>query len=93
MRMCPWIVHPELFGDEEGAYTGAAGKRHGAFVSAEGGTLFLDEQTEVAAIAQALAACGGSQRATARRLGIARSTLASKIKPYGLEAREDVEEA
>lgn len=37
------LVAGELFGHEQGAFTGAAKKRDGLFVAANGGTLFLDE--------------------------------------------------
>ncbi len=37
------LLDVELFGAVEGAYSGQAGPREGAFRAAEGGTLFLDE--------------------------------------------------
>jgi DNA-binding NtrC family response regulator len=37
------LVESELFGVEEGAYTGARKSRRGRFEAADGGTLFLDE--------------------------------------------------
>lgn len=37
------LIESELFGSEEGAYTGASKKRRGKFEFANGGTLFLDE--------------------------------------------------
>jgi len=41
--LAPTLIESELFGYEEGAFTGARGRRTGRFESAEGGTLFLDE--------------------------------------------------
>lgn len=37
------LLDDEMFGHEEGAYTGAKGSRKGRFEYANGGTLFLDE--------------------------------------------------
>jgi psp operon transcriptional activator len=37
------LIEAELFGHEEGSFTGAAKTRHGRFEEADGGTLFLDE--------------------------------------------------
>jgi len=39
----PSLIETELFGHEQGAYTGASGRRKGRFEEAHGGTLFLDE--------------------------------------------------
>ncbi|WER49411.1 sigma-54 dependent transcriptional regulator [Cupriavidus sp. WKF15] len=45
--MAPDIIESELFGHAKGAFTGAAGARHGLFLYADGGTLFLDEIAEL----------------------------------------------
>ncbi|MFW6163612.1 MAG: nif-specific transcriptional activator NifA [Planctomycetota bacterium] len=37
------VIESELFGHEEGAFTGATSQRRGRFELAQGGTLFLDE--------------------------------------------------
>jgi two-component system response regulator HydG len=41
------ILESELFGYEEGAFTGANGRKIGRFEAADGGTLFLDEIGEL----------------------------------------------
>jgi two-component system response regulator HydG len=41
------LLESELFGYEQGAFTGAKGRKEGRFDLARGGTLFLDEVTEM----------------------------------------------
>ena len=46
------LIESELFGHEQGAFTGAAAKRIGRFEQADGGTLFIDELAEIPAEVQ-----------------------------------------
>ena len=48
----PELIDSELFGHEQGAFTGASTRRKGWFEQATGGTLFLDEIGELALPAQ-----------------------------------------
>ncbi|HLX12918.1 MAG TPA: sigma 54-interacting transcriptional regulator, partial [Bacteroidota bacterium] len=41
------VIENELFGHEKGAFTGATGKKFGAFELASGGTIFFDEIAEM----------------------------------------------
>ena len=48
----PELIDSELFGHEQGAFTGAVTRRKGWFEQADGGTLFLDEVGELSLPAQ-----------------------------------------
>src|SRR3954453_7145065 len=48
----PELIDSELFGHEQGAFTGAVTRRKGWFEQADGGTLFLDEVGELSLAAQ-----------------------------------------
>ena len=50
--IAPELIDSELFGHEQGAFTGAITRRKGWFEQASGGTLFLDEVGELALPAQ-----------------------------------------
>ncbi len=52
--LTPSLVASELFGHEQGAFTGAQKQRRGAFELADGGTLFLDEIGELPAEIQTM---------------------------------------
>src|SRR5512146_2675086 len=50
--IAPDLIDSELFGHEQGAFTGAITRRKGWFEQADGGTLFLDEVGELSLPAQ-----------------------------------------
>ena len=50
--IAPELIDSELFGHEQGAFTGAVTRRKGWFEQADGGTLFLDEVGELPLAAQ-----------------------------------------
>ncbi|MCP4639116.1 MAG: phage shock protein operon transcriptional activator [bacterium] len=50
--LAPSLIESELFGHEEGAFTGAARRRTGRFEAAHDGTLFLDEIGTIPVVAQ-----------------------------------------
>jgi transcriptional regulator with GAF, ATPase, and Fis domain len=50
--LSPELIDSELFGHEQGAFTGATARRRGWFEQANGGTLFLDEVGELTLPAQ-----------------------------------------
>jgi psp operon transcriptional activator len=45
--LSPTLIESELFGHEEGSFTGATRRRKGRFETASGGTLFLDEVANI----------------------------------------------
>jgi DNA-binding NtrC family response regulator len=47
------LLQSELFGHEQGAFTGATRRKHGLFETADGGTVFLDEIADVSPAVQA----------------------------------------
>ena len=47
------LIESEMFGHERGAFTGAAGMRHGLLTTADRGTIFLDEIGEMPGALQA----------------------------------------
>lgn len=62
------LVASELFGHEQGAFTGACGRRIGLFEQANGGTLFLDEIGELQPDLQVMLLRAVEERSI-RRLG------------------------
>lgn len=66
--MTPSLIASELFGHEQGAFTGAVKQHAGVFERADGGTVFLDEIGELPAELQT-ALLGALERRTVRRLG------------------------
>jgi DNA-binding NtrC family response regulator len=62
------LIESELFGHEQGAFTGAGKSRKGRFELAQGGTLFLDEIGDISARVQ-VALLRALQERTIERLG------------------------
>ncbi len=52
--LAPGVIASELFGHEEGAFTGAGKRRQGRFELAHHGTLFIDEVAEIPAETQVM---------------------------------------
>lgn len=67
------LLQSELFGHEQGAYTGATRGAHGLFEVANGGTVFLDEVGEVSPAVQA-GLLRVLENSSFRRLGATRET-------------------
>ena len=94
------LLESEMFGHERGAFTGAAGARHGLFSTADGGTIFLDEIGEMPMQLQAkllrvledgIVRPVGSDRATrvnARIIAASNADLNAAVRKGGF--REDL---
>ncbi|HJQ18703.1 MAG TPA: sigma-54 dependent transcriptional regulator [Gemmatimonadaceae bacterium] len=87
------LVESEIFGHEQGAFTGATRARAGSFELAHGGTLFLDEIAEMPMSLQPKL-LRILETGRARRLGAAREqvfdvrVLAATNRPAGRAIRE-----
>ncbi len=94
------LLESELFGHEEGAFTGAVSQRIGKFEQAHGGTLFLDEIGDMSLQAQAkvlralqentIARVGGTEliRVNVRILAATNKDLRTEIQEQ--QFREDL---
>jgi transcriptional regulator with AAA-type ATPase domain len=77
--LSPELVESELFGHERGAFTGATGRRRGAFETAHEGTLFLDEIGDLPLAQQAKLLRALEERAVRRVGGEARVLVDVRI--------------